>query len=332
MNTSSGFPSMQQIFERIFQDAPEYLVVLDPELNITVAGSAFRNACGLEQGTSASFLETVERFSLTKVRRAFEELREPDAGHRQFDIRHRRSDGEDFAVAYSWVACLDNTGACRAFVGIGRELSGEPRTVGDVSQLKEQLKKSKGDIRRRAEEIGQLRKQLQEQTTTDDLTGLGNRRFILERLEGEVARAVRYDSPLTLLLIDVDNMTHINETHTRDSGDAVLATIAETIKAQVRTTDLGARFEGSQFLVLCPHTDRASAQFLAERLRRRVAELEFESRNEDEDMFAVTVSLGLVTITAKDEADVENVLQAAEEALETAKRGGPNRVSLLEIV
>ena len=174
---------------------------------------------------------------------------------------------------------------------------------------------------------------MEEQASTDDMTGLGNRRFLLERLELEAARAIRYDEPLTLVLVDIDRMNHVNETYGVEKGDEVLQKVSEIVAEQIRASDLAGRYDGEEFLILCPHTDRPNAQFLAERLRCRVAEVSFDGMDEGvETEFGVTVSLGLVTVTGQNEFNVEAILHAAEQALESAKTGGMNRVRMLEVI
>jgi len=316
------------LLEGIFQDAPEYFVVLDPELRITAAGAAFRRATGVEKEAGTSFLDTIDRFSLSRAREVFEELRLGTEGSRNLVIHHRGTGDETLPVEYSWVSCLDESGRCRAFVGIGREKGKRGGDGGEIEELRKHLETANVQLERRAKEIARLREELKHQSTLDELTQLNNRRFIMERLEAETARAIRYDQPLTLILFDVDHMERVNQEHGSDRGDEVLGSVAQVVKDQVRATDIAARYSGEEFLILCPHTDRPSAQFLAERLRRRVSELSFTG---DEAEFGVTISVGLVTVDARNEFDVEAILHAAQQALEAAKLGGMNRVRLVEV-
>jgi diguanylate cyclase (GGDEF)-like protein len=317
------------VLERIFADAPEYLVILDPEMNVVLAGSSFRHDFGLKEGRTVSFLDTIERFSLSKVREVFAQLKEDGKGHHPLDVNHRTAEGGTQWVSYSWVACMDEAGSCRAFVGLGRKEGARPAGGEDVAGLKEELDVMTSKLERRAKEIARLRQELQRQASRDDMTELGNRRFLIERLEIESARARRYDQPLTMILFDVDRMTAVNDAYGQEKGDEVIREVARVVKEQVRASDVAGRYGGEEFLILCPHTDRASAQFLAERLRRRVAELSFAGDGEE---FGITVSVGLVTVTGQNEFEVEALLQAAEQAVESAKQSGMNRVRVLEVV
>jgi diguanylate cyclase (GGDEF)-like protein len=318
----------EEILDKIFHDSPEFFVMLDPELNIDRAGAAFRTVTGIRKSQKISFLDTVERFSLSRVRTVFEDLQRGHTKGRMLHINHRLPDGGSVAVEYSWVSFLDDAGTCHAFVGIGRQQGETEVDAEEIQRFREELDTTKTQLERRAKEITRLREQLRNQSVLDDLTQLNNRKYILDRLETEAARAIRYDQPLTLILFDVDHMNLVNESHGREKGDEVLREVANVVQEQVRSTDQAARYAGEEFLILCPHTDRPSAQFLAERLRRRVAELSFAGEEEE---FGVTVSVGLVTVTARNEFDVEAIIHAAEQALESAKAGGMNRVRLAEV-
>jgi len=323
--------SLGVILEKLFEEAPEYFVVLDTDLKITEAGAAFRSATGLKKKQGVSFLDTVEKFSLSRVRSVFASLRNTTEEPQALEIKHRLTDGDVVTVVYSWTAVCDDSGVVWAFVGIGREqlAATDVEVNEEVERLREELDAVKAKMNRRSGEITRLRDELELQATRDEMTDLGNRRFLMERLEFEAARAIRYDEPLTLILADIDRMTHVNEEYGQESGNAVLRKVAEVVKEQIRSSDLAGRYSGEEFLVLCPHTDRANAQFLAERLRRRVSELSFSSEDEE---FGITVSVGLVTVAGQNEFDVEAILNAAEQALESAKTGGMNRVRILEVL
>ncbi len=331
MSDNAPLPPFGEILESIFRDSPEFFVVLDPDLRVSAAGETFRRVIGLEAGRKVSFLDTIERFSLSKTREVFEALRHGEGEHRQLEVFHRRTDAEPVTVAYSWVACMDETGSCRAFVGIGREPAARVESGEEVERMRSELETTRRDLERRSSEIVRLRRDLESQTARDEMTGLINRRFVLERLEEEVARAIRYNQAMTLVLFDIDHVNGVNEEFGNEKGDEVISAVADAVREQIRGTDIASRFGGEEFLVLCPHTDRANAQFLAERLRRRVSELSFRSEDGEEE-FGVTISVGLVSVAGGNEFDVEAILAAAQQALESAKNGGMNRVRLMEVV
>ena len=322
----SSVPTSINILKGMFRDAPEYLVVLDADLNVTMAGSRFQKATGIKKNSQVSFLDTVDRFSRSKVENAIQGLKDAKDPHCVLDINHQ-GPKDSVTVQYSWTCYRDDSGTCQAFIGIGRPKPAAKSESGE--KVNEELEFVTAQLERRTRELTRLKKKMEDRAERDDMTGLGNRRYLMERLEVEAARAARYDQPLTLILFDIDRMAHVNDVYGQEKGDEVIQAMSLVIQEQIRQSDLAGRYAGEEFLILCPHTDRANAQFLAERLRRRVAELSFEGKDEE---FGITISVGLVTITGQNEFDVEAIIQAAEQALESAKTGGMNRVRILEVI
>src|SRR6266567_677434 len=112
---------------------------------------------------------------------------------------------------------------------------------------------------------------LVEQSVTDHLTGLYNRRHFQERLTQELSRARRYGSPLSLLLMDLDHFKHVNDRFGHQAGDVALRQTAALVRPALRTLDLCARLGGEEFAVIMPTTDGAGALTVAERLRHAIA-------------------------------------------------------------
>ena len=110
------------------------------------------------------------------------------------------------------------------------------------------------------------------QAVTDELTDLANRRRFMEALQQDVARSDRLDTPLALVLFDLDHFKQINDQYGHQIGDDVLRSAAEVIRTRVRETDLAARIGGEEFAVILPGTDLSGAAALAEHLRRDLAD------------------------------------------------------------
>ena len=172
------------------------------------------------------------------------------------------------------------------------------------------------------------REQLKRLGLTDPLTGVGNRRYFDQRLHEEVARAQRVVSPLSCLFVDVDHFKAINDRHGHSAGDEVLRTVAQRIRAELRSADIVARYGGEEFSVLLPQADAARAADVAERIRRCIASTPFNSE-EAHIALCVSVSVGAATRNGTDGA-LEDVggqlLERADTALYRAKRNGRNRV------
>ncbi len=158
-------------------------------------------------------------------------------------------------------------------------------------------------------------------TILDGLTGVHNKRFFLEFLEREVARALRHARPLTLVMLDLDHFKEINDTFGHLAGDAVLKRVAQAIGGRVRRDELLARYGGEEFAVVLPETDLEGALTFAEKVRSEVERAKFSFDGQD---IRVTVSVGVSILRSGD--DSEALIGAADAELYRAKRDGRNRV------
>lgn len=166
---------------------------------------------------------------------------------------------------------------------------------------------------------------------TDVLTGWHNRRYLQDRLRGEIARAQRNQQPLACLLLDIDHFKRVNDAHGHLVGDAVLREIAQRVEVQVRASDVAARFGGEEFTVLLPNTTTNEAWDMAERIRRSVARSPI---NVGEDCsIDMTLSIGISSVIpdtrVSDLSSLgEGLLSDADMALYRAKSEGRNCVQL----
>ncbi|WP_374363320.1 GGDEF domain-containing protein [Pseudoduganella danionis] len=168
-----------------------------------------------------------------------------------------------------------------------------------------------------------LEKQLRMFSETDALTGLANRRKLMQMLNDHYEMHARYSTPSAVLIFDIDEFKGINDRYGHLCGDHALQTTAEVCRAELRSTDFPARLGGDEFVVLMPHTTRELAQPIAERLRLRVAE---ELRQLQSLGDGATISGGLSEMLPGDHS-FEDVLKRADVALYNAKRQGRNRIA-----
>jgi diguanylate cyclase (GGDEF)-like protein len=162
---------------------------------------------------------------------------------------------------------------------------------------------------------------LREMAATDPLTKLKNRRSITEVIRREESRVRRGQPFLSFILCDLDHFKSINDTHGHDIGDEVLKGASHALLDGVRDVDFIARWGGEEFLVVLPDTDAEGARLVAERLRKKVADVSFDHVGH---AFSVTVTLGIATMQASESA--EQTIARADTALYDGKRGGRNRV------
>jgi len=175
-------------------------------------------------------------------------------------------------------------------------------------------------------ENARLHRRVKEQAVTDELTGIANRRRFFDVLGREFERAQRFDQPLSLIMLDIDDFKRINDRPELGhlAGDAVLRAVAATIQGMIREIDLAARYGGEEFAVLLPQTDIEGALNLAERLRMAIEERPIEFGGEL--IGEVTASFGVASGPSLDMAQLD-LIAAADTALYTSKRGGKNQVS-----
>jgi diguanylate cyclase (GGDEF)-like protein len=157
----------------------------------------------------------------------------------------------------------------------------------------------------------------------DALTGISNRRHLLEFLEREIGRAARYARPLSVLLADVDHFKAINDNHGHLAGDETLRELAGRLRDCIRHVDLLARYGGEEFAVVLTESTPEGALESAERLRRLVADTPFRYRGAE---FSVTISIGVASLDRGETLGAQNLLQKADDQLYRAKHAGRNRV------
>jgi diguanylate cyclase (GGDEF)-like protein len=159
--------------------------------------------------------------------------------------------------------------------------------------------------------------------TTDELTGLHNRRSLLQRLKFETARAKRFRTPLSAVMIDLDCFKKINDDYGHAAGDQVLANVGRLLRESVRVIDIPGRYGGEELCVILPNTPIEGACKFAETLR---AKIESQLHYSGVRVVPVTASLGVGSFDHMEIADAESLLRQADGALYRAKNSGRNRV------
>lgn len=190
-----------------------------------------------------------------------------------------------------------------------------------LSALINQLRRT---LRERNDEVREAMARISAMAVRDHLTGLYNRRWLMEMLESERIRCQRGTYTFCVGLIDVDHFKRVNDRHGHAVGDEVLTRIGRYIADSVRENDSFGRFGGEEFLWIVPATELAQAAEAAERLRRGSADLVFAA--EDGSRFSVTLSIGLAQNDSARRLSSDGLLQLADEALYAAKEEGRNRV------
>ena len=189
--------------------------------------------------------------------------------------------------------------------------------------LTTRVQSTREHLRRQKAELAQALEQIRQLATHDDLTGLLNRRAMLDRMQLEQRRSLRSGSPLLIAQLDIDHFKAVNDTHGHAAGDLVLQSFADTVRRNVRDTDVLARWGGEEFVLLLCDTPAADAVALMERLRQAVQAMQVPVAQGGQPI-TVTVSIGLARHAPAD--PLAGTLERADRALYAAKAGGRNRV------
>ena len=164
-----------------------------------------------------------------------------------------------------------------------------------------------------------LNEALKEASTRDALTGIGNRRMLMERIKTESARAERLDRPLTIALLDVDRFKSVNDAHGHEAGDKALVEIAHAIVTSVRHYDLCGRWGGEEFMVIMPEIGAEEAAIVVERVRHAVMALDIRA---GDARLSLSASFGIAE--RREGENVSETINRADTALFDAKRAGRN--------
>jgi diguanylate cyclase (GGDEF)-like protein len=168
-----------------------------------------------------------------------------------------------------------------------------------------------------------LENELAHQAHIDYLTGLSNRRHFMEQGEIELSRAIRYKTPLSVLMLDIDFFKNVNDTYGHQVGDIVLQALSKVCLETLRQVDVAGRLGGEEFAIILPETDSKEALEVAERFREAVANIEVVIPSGLPIHF--TVSIGVTTLGKKN-INLDILIHQADKALYQAKETGRNKV------
>lgn len=175
--------------------------------------------------------------------------------------------------------------------------------------------------------VKELKDTLGVATTTDELTGLHNRKYLHERLDAEISRAKRYKTQLSCLLFDIDFFKVVNDMYGYDWGDILLRSLADKLKSLIRKEDVLTRYGDEEFLLVLPNTSEENAFLFAERFRRDIEKMEFIPAGEEE-RHPITISGGISTYPCLEnvDEDANTIIRYSEHALYNAKKRGKNKI------
>jgi len=190
--------------------------------------------------------------------------------------------------------------------------------MNEFQKQEAELKKTQRALEMKEIEVRAILAQAHEIANTDVLTFLPNRRKIIVTLQEETIRSNRYQTPLSISILDIDHFKQVNDTYGHTTGDEALRTVAACLREQIRHPDTIGRYGGEEFLIVLPNSEIAAAKEQAMRLFRNIRELTVEAHDHS---FSVTISMGIAQYRIGKES-WEGFLHRADEALYEAKAQG----------
>ena len=175
--------------------------------------------------------------------------------------------------------------------------------------------------------ISYYKEKMNEVSTTDELTGLHNRKYLQEALDAEISRSRRYKTKVSCILFDLDYFKAVNDMYGYEWGDILLRNVAGMLDVSVRKEDIVTRYGDEEFLLILPNTSEDNAFIYAERFRRSVEKMEFIPAGEEE-RHPITISGGIATFPCMEnvQEDANTLIRYAEHALYNAKHRGRNKI------
>ncbi|TAK50322.1 MAG: GGDEF domain-containing protein [Xanthobacteraceae bacterium] len=208
----------------------------------------------------------------------------------------------------------------KALITIVETLVKSTREMQATNQtLEDRLTSSKQEIATLQQSLEAVRNE----TQSDPLTGLGNRKFFDRAIEDAIRKAAANDEPLTLLMMDIDHFKSFNDNYGHLTGDQVLRLVALSLKQNVKGQDIIVRYGGEEFAVILPNTPMRQAITVADHIRRAVMAKELKKKSTGEILGRVTISIGVALLSQSD--DVHSLIERADGCLYAAKRHGRNR-------
>ncbi|MFA6193050.1 MAG: cache domain-containing protein [Sulfurimonas sp.] len=200
-----------------------------------------------------------------------------------------------------------------SFFKYNEKISDKTKQLVELNQSLEQK------VAERTDELNKIKDNFEKLATTDALTSMHNRYFIMKILSSEISRSNRYKTPLSLIMYDIDFFKNVNDTYGHDVGDTVLFSLSTFVMENLREVDIVGRYGGEEFLIILPNTMLVHAKEYAQRLRKKVEEHSFEAVGK------VTISMGIVEIEPAE--NINEIFKRVDNLLYTSKNSGRNRIS-----
>lgn len=208
-----------------------------------------------------------------------------------------------------------------------------PENINDINQDESELRRAYSALKIAHRELQESFARLQHLARIDELTGVNNRRSLVEFMEREFNLAMRYRTPLSVVMFDIDNFKQINDCFGHLVGDQVLQCLTHVVHAKLRSADVIGRYGGDEFVILCPQTIAQEAMPVAERIHSSSSSIRVKT---EKDPPTITISIGIAqtvfsSVPGPNKSDtLEDLLRRADQALYAAKKAGKNRTVIFD--
>ncbi|HOI07482.1 MAG TPA: sensor domain-containing diguanylate cyclase [Deltaproteobacteria bacterium] len=333
----------EQRFSDLYDLSPIGLLYVNPRGVILSCNEFVSRLVGFdrEEINGANFTKFVVPHEVERLREEFRDLfREGSSLHRR-ECMLRTKDGRDITIEYNVKVISRKNRNVQALMvfsdvtdkkGLEMELLEKnaemEKTLWEMAEVKDALEARAGELNRATEELKVLNEKLNQLSITDGLTEIFNHRHFQDRLTEEVERVHRTPGGLlSLLILDIDDFKHFNDTYGHQCGDIVLKQLAGILKSNVRAVDIIARYGGEEFAVILPNANSREAAMVAERICQSVRSTPFSFGNGTS--VKVTVSIGVGSLV-HGQGDKSELVRKADNALYAAKAKWKDWVEIWE--
>ena len=333
----------EEQFSDLFDVSPIGLLYVNPRGVITSCNAFVSKLMGYarEEIQGSAFTKFVAPHEEQRLREEFQKLFVEGSEIHRRECVLRTREGDDLTIEYDvQVICRKkrNIQALMVFSDITGKKALEmelleknaemEKTLWEMAEVKDALEARAGELNRATEELKYLNEKLNQLSITDGLTGIYNHRHFQDRLSEEVERVQRSkDGVVSLLILDIDDFKHFNDTYGHQCGDMVLKQLAGILRSNVRSIDVLARYGGEEFAVILPNASTEEAASVAERICEAVRSTPF-SFGEGTSV-KVTVSIGVGSLT-RGQGEKSELIRKADNALYAAKAKWKDRVEVWE--
>lgn len=322
MRAEEGLRESELRFRSITQSANDAIVVVDSNDKVIFWNEGAQSMFGYDEEVILGqpitrLVPHLYEHPHSRAPKAAESFDKTGLINKTLELTALRKDGTEMPVEMSLASWSTEEGVFCS--GIIRDITERKQYENQLQAQMDQINTYSAELECHKQRLETINKKLEALAKLDGMTGLKNHKAFQDRVVSEFQRAVRYSTPLSLVLLDVDHFKSFNDTYGHPAGDEVLKLVAQKLQENARGVDFVARYGGEEFVVILPHTDREGAMALADRFRIAIEKSEWPCR-------PITASFGVATLTEAVK-DPQELIADTDKALYVSKARGRNRVT-----